>query len=266
MAGGVRVVFFVQAEDGIRDLTVTGVQTCALPISQGRASVRRPRGARESRVPRAHGVGRGGSGHSAARVGAGRARAAAVRVPHAPRLRPLAHARAARCVHRPPARIPAAGRAPRAVGGGMTRSALALTLKAPGDAVLVVGGFLAALPPAPASPHRPTRRALPAAPAVVGGVLLPLAGALSYTSFWLFIARGRGTAFPTDPPRALVVLGAYRYVRNPMYLGNLGIALAEGLLLRSPGALVYAVLLSAATHLYVTRVEEPALEARYGEA
>src|SRR5205085_3728279 len=29
-------IFFFQAEDGIRDLTVTGVQTCALPIS-GRA-------------------------------------------------------------------------------------------------------------------------------------------------------------------------------------------------------------------------------------
>src|SRR2546430_10342815 len=28
------VCFFFQAEDGIRDLTVTGVQTCALPISQ----------------------------------------------------------------------------------------------------------------------------------------------------------------------------------------------------------------------------------------
>src|SRR6267143_5054508 len=28
-----RVVFFFQAEDGIRDGTVTGVQTCALPIS-----------------------------------------------------------------------------------------------------------------------------------------------------------------------------------------------------------------------------------------
>src|SRR2546430_5113135 len=26
-------IFFFQAEDGIRDLTVTGVQTCALPIS-----------------------------------------------------------------------------------------------------------------------------------------------------------------------------------------------------------------------------------------
>src|SRR5206468_7398021 len=28
------VFFFFQAEDGIRDLIVTGVQTCALPISQ----------------------------------------------------------------------------------------------------------------------------------------------------------------------------------------------------------------------------------------
>src|SRR2546430_10741636 len=28
------MIFFFQAEDGIRDLTVTGVQTCALPISR----------------------------------------------------------------------------------------------------------------------------------------------------------------------------------------------------------------------------------------
>src|SRR2546430_15727927 len=28
------MIFFFQAEDGIRDLTVTGVQTCALPISK----------------------------------------------------------------------------------------------------------------------------------------------------------------------------------------------------------------------------------------
>src|SRR2546430_10208381 len=37
--------FFFQAEDGIRDLTVTGVQTCALPISarRRRAGARRRR-------------------------------------------------------------------------------------------------------------------------------------------------------------------------------------------------------------------------------
>src|SRR5688572_2777966 len=31
------IFFFFQAEDGIRDLTVTGVQTCALPICAGAA-------------------------------------------------------------------------------------------------------------------------------------------------------------------------------------------------------------------------------------
>src|SRR5699024_12131309 len=35
--------FFFQAEDGIRDRNVTGVQTCALPISGAAYSVRGPR-------------------------------------------------------------------------------------------------------------------------------------------------------------------------------------------------------------------------------
>src|SRR5690606_40189808 len=34
--------FFFQAEDGIRDFHVTGVQTCALPISSGPASATWP--------------------------------------------------------------------------------------------------------------------------------------------------------------------------------------------------------------------------------
>src|SRR5688572_26231482 len=34
--------FFFQAEDGIRDLTVTGVQTCALPICQAGEQQRQP--------------------------------------------------------------------------------------------------------------------------------------------------------------------------------------------------------------------------------
>src|SRR5256884_5545588 len=35
------VFFFFQAEDGIRDVAVTGVQTCALPISSPRAGAAR---------------------------------------------------------------------------------------------------------------------------------------------------------------------------------------------------------------------------------
>src|SRR5256886_11686612 len=38
--------FFFQAEDGIRDLTVTGVQTCALPIWAGGFACQMPEPAR----------------------------------------------------------------------------------------------------------------------------------------------------------------------------------------------------------------------------
>src|SRR3989454_7025033 len=41
-----RVFFFFQAEDGIRDYKVTGVQTCALPISAAVWLVRRGDGER----------------------------------------------------------------------------------------------------------------------------------------------------------------------------------------------------------------------------
>src|SRR5688572_32755129 len=37
MISSIFCCFFFQAEDGIRDLTVTGVQTCALPISMWKA-------------------------------------------------------------------------------------------------------------------------------------------------------------------------------------------------------------------------------------
>src|SRR5256885_3856116 len=38
MPSKMSVFFFFQAEDGIRDYKVTGVQTCALPISGGTAT------------------------------------------------------------------------------------------------------------------------------------------------------------------------------------------------------------------------------------
>src|SRR5690349_24800509 len=47
------VYFFFQAEDGIRDLYVTGVQTCALPISDARV-LRTPAAERVRRRSRAH--------------------------------------------------------------------------------------------------------------------------------------------------------------------------------------------------------------------
>src|SRR6266542_6014482 len=56
-SGFICFFFFFQAEDGIRDATVTGVQTCALPISFGTLTGKyvggaRPPGARVTRFER----------------------------------------------------------------------------------------------------------------------------------------------------------------------------------------------------------------------
>src|SRR2546422_10843897 len=47
--------FFFQAEDGIRDVAVTGVQTCALPISAARRDARDPGERIHLRLPGAGG-------------------------------------------------------------------------------------------------------------------------------------------------------------------------------------------------------------------
>src|SRR5256886_8803634 len=61
-----RLFFFFQAEDGIRDLTVTGVQTCALPISGSAGDHQRPAGAAQGPVA---GIGRAAQHLSPARSG-----------------------------------------------------------------------------------------------------------------------------------------------------------------------------------------------------
>src|SRR2546430_6767905 len=81
--------FFFQAEDGIRDLTVTGVQTCALPISLRSTRDRRSRGAtppragarRERRGDRStEGSGAGRARRGRASAGGARARSEERRV------------------------------------------------------------------------------------------------------------------------------------------------------------------------------------------
>ena len=52
-------------------------------------------------------------------------------------------------------------------------------------------------------------------------------------SFWNFLMQGRGTPAPFDPPREFVASGPYRYVRNPMYLGAIGVLLGAALMVGS---------------------------------
>lgn len=100
---------------------------------------------------------------------------------------------------------------------------------------------------------------------IAGICLVILGGALSYSCMTIFVTKGQGTAFPTDPPRKFVVLGAYKYVRNPMYIGNLVLAFGVGLFLQSATYLIYTFLLAVVTHFYIVFHEEPRLVQRFGQ-
>lgn len=83
---------------------------------------------------------------------------------------------------------------------------------------------------------------------------------------WAFVARGRGTAAPYDPPRALVVQGLYRYVRNPMYVCAILIVLGIGLWTGAASLFGYSLLLALSYHLFVRYYEEPHLQQVFGQS
>ena len=89
--------------------------------------------------------------------------------------------------------------------------------------------------------------------------------ALFVSSLMHFARRGRGTLAPWDPPRHLVVSGPYRYVRNPMISGVVFILCGEALFLRSRPHAWWAAIFTVLNLIYIPLLEEPMLEARFGE-
>ncbi|MGK5112246.1 MULTISPECIES: methyltransferase family protein [unclassified Geodermatophilus] len=97
------------------------------------------------------------------------------------------------------------------------------------------------------------------------GWLLVLAGAAVLGhAFVAFAWHGRGTPAPSAPTERLVVEGAYRHVRNPMYVAVLGIVLGQVLLFASWGLFAYLVVLGTTMNAFVRTYEEPTLREAYG--
>ena len=102
-------------------------------------------------------------------------------------------------------------------------------------------------------------------PAQIAGVVLGAGGAaLAVWCIITFIVIGRGTPAPFDPPRQLVVVGPYRLVRNPMYLGAALALAGAALFYESWALLAYCTAFALVTHLFVVGYEEPTLRATFG--
>jgi protein-S-isoprenylcysteine O-methyltransferase Ste14 len=98
-----------------------------------------------------------------------------------------------------------------------------------------------------------------------GGLLFLLGGTLGLTSGMVMAAQGRGTPLPADCARELVVIGPYRYIRNPMAVAGLAQGVGVGIALGSPAVILYAVLGGPVWHVFVRPWEEADLEQRFGD-
>jgi protein-S-isoprenylcysteine O-methyltransferase Ste14 len=100
---------------------------------------------------------------------------------------------------------------------------------------------------------------------ILGGLLLVLALPLLVSAFVRFVRDGLGTPAPVAPTEELVVTGAYRYVRNPMYVAVLAAIVGQALLLGQPPLLSYAALVAILVVSFVRLYEEPVLRRQFGE-
>ncbi len=90
--------------------------------------------------------------------------------------------------------------------------------------------------------------------------------AVAVRCIWDFGRTGHGTPAPFAPPQRLVVVGFYRYVRNPMYVGffvgwaGLWVIFGRANL----AAIVIAIAGLLGVNLFVILYEEPTLRKMFG--
>lgn len=102
-------------------------------------------------------------------------------------------------------------------------------------------------------------------PQIAGLVVATLGALIVVWCILTFVATGKGTPAPFDPPRRLVVSGPYRYMRNPMYFGA-GLAISgAALFYQSIQLLAYASAFLLFFHVFVVFFEEPALQRTFGD-
>lgn len=90
-----------------------------------------------------------------------------------------------------------------------------------------------------------------------------------FFGLWTNIAqmtRARGTPIPVMPTHTLLVDGPFKLCRNPMSFGAITIYLGVGILVGSISDILVVLLFAGLLILYIKKIEERELEARFGEA
>jgi protein-S-isoprenylcysteine O-methyltransferase Ste14 len=100
---------------------------------------------------------------------------------------------------------------------------------------------------------------------VAGGIVAGFGLTIMFLCISSFIRVGKGTLAPWSPPKKFVVVGLYRYVRNPMILGVIIVLLGEAIIFHSLPILKWAGYFFVINTIYFLIFEEPQLEGRFGQ-
>lgn len=87
---------------------------------------------------------------------------------------------------------------------------------------------------------------------------------LIVSAVYSLVSLSRSTGAPGNSTSTLNTSGPFRWIRNPIYLGDAILLIGLSLLTRSPSLLLVSFIIIAVMHLYVCKVEEPDLEKRFG--
>jgi protein-S-isoprenylcysteine O-methyltransferase Ste14 len=101
---------------------------------------------------------------------------------------------------------------------------------------------------------------------ILGGLVTVLGFSLGFWSVNTQLTRGRGTPLPVMPTQELLTDGPFRLCRNPMTLGAVLAYLGMAVAARTVAGTALVLALAATLLVYLRRLEEGELTARFGEA
>ncbi len=100
---------------------------------------------------------------------------------------------------------------------------------------------------------------------LVGGIMLLTGLFFAWWSIGMQLFKANGTPLPIIPTQKLLIIGPFRYCRNPMTFGTIcaygGVAVAVGSLV----SLFTVALCGGLLIVYLKRIEEYELAARFGQ-
>ena len=99
---------------------------------------------------------------------------------------------------------------------------------------------------------------------IIGVMAIIVGGILAIWTIEIQIRLASGTPFPMLPTKKLLIVGPFKYCRNPMTLGTIIACVGISILIGSFTALIVVAIFAAILISYLKIIEEKELEMRFG--